>query len=63
MGCSSLSYLEAWFTTTPDNLYTQEWVYGVSDSGKFVKNANAEWSFFYSTYAIPSGWRMYVIDP
>lgn len=63
MECSSLSYLEAWFTTTPDNLYTQEWVYGVSGSGKFVKNANAEWSNIYSTHAIPSGWSVYVIYP
>ena len=47
--CSSLNCIEAWFTTTPSKLYTQEWVYGVAGSGTFIKNGNADWSDFYST--------------
>lgn len=63
MECSNLNYIEAWFMTNPDTLYTQEWVSGVSRSGMFVKNANATWSTVYSTYAIPSGWSVMVTYP
>jgi hypothetical protein len=39
--CKNLNYVKAMFTTTPSSAYTNDWVYGVSSSGIFVKNSAA----------------------
>lgn len=56
-GCSSLSYIEAMFTTIPSGIYTNNWVYGVSSSGTFVKNKDATWNVT-GANGIPSGWTV-----
>lgn len=54
-GCSKLNYINAAFITKPTTDFTANWVYGVSNSGKFVKNRNAGWSVT-GVNGIPSGW-------
>ena len=55
--CSSLNYIKAMFTTTPNTLYTDKWVYGVSSSGRFVKNSAAAWNVT-GANGVPSGWTV-----
>ena len=55
-GCTALNYINAQFTTNPDNhsydaglarqkyKYTDRWVRGVTGSGRFVKNPSAAWT-------------------
>ena len=52
-GCSNLSYIKALFTTTPSNTYTQNWVYGVSSTGTFVKSPDATWNVI-GTNGVPT---------
>jgi hypothetical protein len=56
-GCNKLNYIKALFTTTPSTSYTNNWVYGVSSTGTFVKNASATWNLT-GNYSIPSGWTI-----
>ena len=56
-GCSSLTYIKALFTTTPSTTYTQRWVFGVANSGTFVKNTSASWNVT-GEDGIPSGWSV-----
>ena len=56
-GCTNLNYIKAMFTTTPSNVYTRNWVYGVSASGTFVKNASATWNVT-GADGIPNGWTV-----
>ena len=56
-GCSNLNYIKALFTDTPDPLYTQDWVQGVSATGTFVKNKDATWNVT-GYYGIPEGWTV-----
>jgi hypothetical protein len=55
--CSNLSYVRAKFTTTPSTTYTNNWLYGVAKSGKFVKNFQATWDVT-GVHGIPSGWTI-----
>ena len=61
-GCTSLNYIKAMFTTTPSNTYTQNWVYNVSSTGTFVKNANATWTTT-GTNGVPTGWTVETATP
>ena len=56
-GCSKLNHIKAMFTTTPSSSYTNNWVWGVSSAGTFVKNENATWNVT-GNYGIPSGWTV-----
>lgn len=56
-GCSSLNYIKAMFTTTPSDNYTYRWVYDVSATGIFVKNAAAQWNVS-GVNGIPTGWTV-----
>jgi hypothetical protein len=56
-GCSRLSYVKAMFLTTPQNLYTYQWLNGVASTGTFVKNAAATWTVT-GANGIPSGWTV-----
>lgn len=56
--CSSLKYLKAMLTTQPSSSYTATWLYGVSSTGTFIKNSDANWSYTPSTTTIPSGWTV-----
>lgn len=53
--CSSLSYIEAMFTTTPSSTYTSGWVNGVSSSGTFVKHIYADWDVR-GVNGVPTNW-------
>ena len=55
--CYSLKYIKAMFTTSPVGDYTTAWVYGVAETGTFVKNSAATWDDT-GDYAIPSGWTV-----
>lgn len=55
--CTSLTYIKAMFTTTPSSYYTLNWVNGVSSTGTFVKNSNAEWELS-GADGIPIGWNI-----
>ena len=63
--CSSLNYIKAMFTknTKVDTYYkyTQNWVYGVSSSGTFVKNTAATWNVTGSS-GVPSGWTIQTVS-
>lgn len=56
-GCKSLSYIEAMFTTTPSRSYTNNWVYGVSSSGTFVKHIYADWDVT-GVNGVPTNWTL-----
>ena len=56
-GCTSLNYVIALFTDTPGSNYTNNWLYGVSATGTFVKNSSATWDVSGSS-GIPSGWTV-----
>lgn len=55
--CTCLNYIKALFTTTPSTSYTNNWVYGVSSTGTFVKNVNATWNVT-GNNGIPTGWNV-----
>ena len=55
--CSNLNYIEAMFTTTPDDTYTSDWVNGVSETGTFVKHPDAEWNVT-GVNGVPENWTI-----
>ena len=60
--CSKLNYVKAMFITDPmpdrtTKLYTDNWLYGVSSTGTFVKNINATWTER-SEFGIPVNWTV-----
>ena len=57
MGCSNLRYLKTSFITTPGSLYTNNWLFGVSRNGDFVKNPEAVWEVIGET-GIPENWEI-----
>ena len=58
--CSKLNYVKAMFTTDPFGI-TNYWLYGVSETGTFVKNASATWTN--NDAGIPSGWTVQTASP
>ena len=56
-GCTNLNYIKAMFTTEPSSTYTSNWVKGVSSSGTFVKNSEAQWDVS-GINGIPEGWTV-----
>ena len=56
-GCSKLNYVKAMFTTKPSSTYTYYWLDGVSETGTFVKNANATWDVT-GVHGVPEGWTV-----
>ena len=72
-GCENLIYIKAMFTTTPNNTYTEAWVYGVHGNkfnfstgtyeddcdvcGTFVKNKSASWNVR-GDNGIPNRWAV-----
>lgn len=56
-GCSSLQYVKAMFLTIPDDITLYRWLYKVSPTGTFVKNANASWNVTGDS-GIPTGWTI-----
>ena len=55
LGCDKLNYIKAMFLTTPSTSYTTSWIYNVSDTGTFVKNAAATWDIT-GSIGVPEGW-------
>ena len=55
-GCTSLSYLKALFINNVTQYNLSNWLYGVSPTGTFVKNASATWNN--SEAGIPDGWTV-----
>lgn len=63
-GCSSLNYVKANFVTDPNSKLSRDlfnWLYGVSYSGTFVKNAAAKWDVRGSS-GVPEGWTIVYDD-
>lgn len=60
-GCTKLNYIKAMFTTAPGT-YVKNWVYGVSSTGTFVKNASATWDVTGAS-GIPAGWTVQTASP
>lgn len=61
-GCTSLNYIKClakYGISNELNQNTTNWVYGVSASGKFVKNEIMPYEWPISNYGIPSGWTIY----
>lgn len=57
-GCTNLNKLKAMMLTAPGTLNnTYLWLDGVSATGTFIKNANANWSVS-GTSGIPTGWTV-----
>lgn len=57
-GCTNLNYVKAMFVdlgSSPFSAYGYGWMDGVSQTGTFVKNVNAEWT---ESDVIPSGWTV-----
>ena len=51
--CTSLNHMKVMWLTPPSTGYTSEWVYGVSNTGTYVKNAEATYTETFSTSSIP----------
>ena len=61
-GCTNLNYVKAMFTTDPTrDSYINNWLYGVSETGTFVKNASATWTN--EQVGIPTGWTVQTASP
>lgn len=54
--CTSLNYVKARFTTDPGTNLTN-WLSGVSETGTFLKNSNAEWELS-GPNGVPEGWTI-----
>ncbi len=61
-GCTKLNYIKAAFKTDPSELYTENWVNGVSATGTFYKNSTATWNIT-GVNGIPSGWTVQTYTP
>ena len=57
-GCTNLKYIKALFTTTPSDMYTQNWVTNVASTGIFVKNDSARWTTS-GVNGVPNNWSIY----
>lgn len=56
--CSKLNYVKALFTSNIG--CCEDWLYGVSSSGTFVKNAKATWNVVGAS-GVPEGWTIQTI--
>lgn len=56
-GCSNLNYIKALFTLYPSTNSTWYWVYGVAETGTFVKNSAATWTEE-GVSGVPTGWTV-----
>lgn len=61
-GCTSINKINAAFTTTPSETYTDCWVDGVAATGTFIKNINASWSLS-GISGVPTGWTVEPVSP
>ena len=59
-GCINLNYVKAMFTDSPGP-YLMMWLYNVSSTGTFVKNAAATWTN--DEVNIPTGWTVQTASP
>jgi hypothetical protein len=55
-GCTSLNYIKCMCITPPTSIYAANMLSGVSSTGTFVKNFEAEWDN--SVGIIPNGWTL-----
>lgn len=60
--CRPLTSIKAAFTTEPSDSYTNQWLFNVSSSGTFYKNAAATWDVT-GISGIPSGWTVETYTP
>lgn len=58
-GCSNLKYIKAMFLDSPTGC-TNNWVYGVSNTGTFIKNSQANWNVT-GVDGIPTGWTVQTV--
>ena len=59
--CSNLNYVKAMFTTITVASALSNWLFSVSSTGTFVKNASATWAN--TAAGIPSGWTVQTASP
>ena len=55
MGCTSLNHIKMLATDISAQSCLSDWVYGVSETGTFVKSADATWD---ESEVIPEGWTV-----
>ena len=61
--CKKLNHVEMMMTEDPSEVnYTKNWLYNVSSTGTFVKNANATWDLTGAS-GIPDGWEVESKEP
>ena len=60
-GCSNLNYVKAMFTTITGATPLANWLFSVSPTGTFVKNAAATWTNEQAD--IPTGWTVQTASP
>jgi len=62
--CTNLNYIKAMFTTdiSSTDIYTENWVSGVAETGTFRINENAEW-IKYGASGIPTNWTVTTQEP
>ena len=58
--CENLSEIKAMFLTTPSTEYTNKWVYGVDQFGRFTKNKDATWDVK-GEHGIPRNWTVVTV--
>ena len=56
-GCNNLNYIKMLATDIPSRGYLEDWVKGVSPTGTFIKNPDAEWDVR-GVYGVPDGWTI-----
>ena len=63
--CYNLNYVNARFISHPYDFNSplSAWLYGVSETGTFIKNGDANWSDYYNKYFIPAGWNVIMTQP
>ena len=64
-GCTNLKYVKAMFITTITSpsysVSLNQWMNGVSATGKFVKNSQAQWNIT-GVSGIPDGWEVELVS-
>ena len=56
--CNNINLIKAYFTNWEYGDQAQNWLYGTSSTGTFIKNSNATWP---EASVIPSGWTVETI--
>ena len=61
VSCTKLNYVKALFTDISAEICLTSWLFDVSETGTFVKNASATWTN--EQAGIPTGWTVQTASP